>query len=588
MSEIALSIVSGTYNRLSHLKNMVQSVRTSIGVGIPYEIVLVDGGSTDSTIEWCKSQDNIVLIEQGELLGAVRAFNTGFEQARGKYVIAANDDIVFVDESLLCALVFMEDNPDVGCGCFWQDRGGKSWHIEYQPAIVDGKQVSHIYGQVAIYPRWLGNMVGWWGQYLHTYGGDNELTSHILEMGYKVRAVPCACIHDTQVEDELRKINNAAYKDPASAAGGGKSNTDSTTWGLKWTRNNRMCGPIVALSPTVPNPLEKGLRIFYIPIYEQGHPVQKRQKMGLRDALSEIGLVYEYDYTGVYNDKGAKYSVDLTFDLADVYKPDMFVFQVQSLEVYTADVIEELKREHPNAIFINWNGDYKPHNLLDVQYMALLKQFHLTGLVTTQIMDAYRVQGIPWFYWQIGYEESDAPPDGTTRDIVFLGNGYSDYRYALADFLGTMKEDGYSVGLYGSWPERYKPDGSTLYDFDAGCSLYRSALFAISDNQWGMEATGFVSNRLFQAMAAGGALFLQQHFDGMEELLGLRDGEHLVAWYDFDDLRSKIEYFMDHTDERVKIVREGTKEVLENHSFDVRVMELLDEMRVRGLWNLSP
>ena len=180
MEELMLSVVSGTFNRLVHMVNMVQSVRKSVGVGIPYEIVLVDGGSTDGTIEWCKTQSDIVLIEQGELRGAVEAFNAGFSAATGTYVIAANDDITFVDESLIYAIRFMQDNPDVGCGCFWQDRGGKGWHLEYMPAILEGRQISHIYGQVAIYPRWLGDRVGWWGDYLHTYGGDNELSCHIM------------------------------------------------------------------------------------------------------------------------------------------------------------------------------------------------------------------------------------------------------------------------------------------------------------------------------------------------------------------------------------------------------------------------
>ena len=57
-----ISLVSGTYNRLPLLKRMVASARQS-AADLPLEIVLVDGGSTDGTIAWCKSQPDIVLIE---------------------------------------------------------------------------------------------------------------------------------------------------------------------------------------------------------------------------------------------------------------------------------------------------------------------------------------------------------------------------------------------------------------------------------------------------------------------------------------------------------------------------------------------
>lgn len=593
-----ISIVSGTYNRLQYMKRMVDSVRRSIGVGIPYEIVLVDGGSTDGTIEFCETQSDIVLVRQGELLGAVKAFNAGFAAATGYYVVAANDDIEFVDESLICAVKFMQDNPDVGCGCFWQDRGGRDWHLEYMPAVLDGRQVSHIYGQVCIVPRWLGDAVGWWGDYLHTYGGDNELSCHVLELGYKVRAVPCACIHDFQLEDELRIHNAGVYKSPEYAARHGVPHTDSVTWGLHWTHKEGqykgMCGPVIKyVAETFNDTVPKMKRILYFPIYEPGYDIQKISKRGLRDALAEIGLVYEYDYMGVASVKGKKYCIDYTFDLATAWQPDLFVFQIQGLGEYTAEIMAELRSEHPSAIFVNWNGDYHPETLFDLQYMALLKHFHLTGLVTTQVREEYTRVGIPWFYWQIGYEESDAEPSPDTprHDVVFLANGYSTIRQELVMNLRSL--EGYDIGLYGSWPEKFKPNGSTLYDFGAGQKLYRAAKLAISDNQWGMDATGFVSNRLFQAMAAGsnrlfqamaagGVLLLQQRFGGME-LLGLRDSEHLVIWDDFEDLRDEIDYYMTHDDERVKIARTGTEEVLDNHSFDVRVMELLDEFRARGI-----
>ena len=203
-----ISVVTGTYNRLNYLKNMVESVRKSIGIGIPYEIVVVDGGSKDGTIDWCNKQFDIKFIQQGKLLGAVKAFNEGAYAAVGRYVILANDDIEFLDESILCALSFMQDNPTVGIGCFYQDRGNQPWYVDVMSAVLDGKPVTTYYGQVCIVPKWLGDKVGWWGNYLHTYGGDNELSCNVIEQGYKIEPVPCAHIHDTVAADALRIVNN--------------------------------------------------------------------------------------------------------------------------------------------------------------------------------------------------------------------------------------------------------------------------------------------------------------------------------------------------------------------------------------------
>ena len=59
-----VSYVTGTYNRLVFLKHMIDTFRKSIGTGLTYELILVDGGSTDGSIEWMKQQPDVVLIEQ--------------------------------------------------------------------------------------------------------------------------------------------------------------------------------------------------------------------------------------------------------------------------------------------------------------------------------------------------------------------------------------------------------------------------------------------------------------------------------------------------------------------------------------------
>ena len=176
-----ISIVSGTYNRLPYLKKMVFSVkRPLLNIhGFQYEIVLVDGGSTDGTQEWCRKQSHIRLIEHNELKGAIKAFNDGAYAATGKYVIMANDDIEFVENSILLAYAYMENNPDCGGGCFYQDRNGRDWHIESMPAVTKDKQQVHVpYAQVGIFPKWLGDHVGWWCR-------DEDFAQYLTQRDYK-------------------------------------------------------------------------------------------------------------------------------------------------------------------------------------------------------------------------------------------------------------------------------------------------------------------------------------------------------------------------------------------------------------------
>lgn len=553
-----LSIVSGTYNRLACLKRMVASVRASLGLGLEdYEIVLVDGGSTDGTIAWALSQPDVVLIQQGALLGAVKAFNAGCEAATGLYVVLANDDVEFVDYTLLAALSFMQDNPNVGIGALYQDRSGLDMHVERMPCVVDGKQEWLPYGQVCIVPKVLGDKVGWWGDYLHTYGGDNELSCRVYELGYKVEPVPGSGVHDLKLDDALRARNTSIN----TATG------ESQQWIDKWTRNG-LTGPVVRRDPVEPLAVPQQYRIMYLPIVERS--VQHSTRVGLNKALAKRGTVLEWDYMHK--------PADETVDAACCWDPALLVFQIQDPDSLSLATLKRLKANHPNATFVNWNGDYHPNNLYSDAYMTLMSQFDLAGFVTASVAERYEQFGINWFYWQIGYEEASIVPDSRSphHDVLFLGNGYSEARYALAHNLRSLA--GVDVGLYGYWPKCFAPNGHNLYDFDAGAALYAASKIAIGDSQW-PDAIGYTSNRLFQAMAAG-AFLLQQRFSGMQEYLGLAEGKHLACWTTLAELNDVVRYWLDpvRAEERAAIAEAGQAYVLEHHSFDVRVSELFERI----------
>lgn len=566
---IEVSIVSGTYNRLESLKRMVGSVRRSVGDFHHYEIVLVDGGSTDGTLDWCRLQKDVRLIEQGELLGAVKAFNAGAQAAAGRYVILANDDVYFIDESILNAVAFMDNNDQVGIGCFYQNRNGKDWHVEQMPAVgPDGKQCSAFYGQVCIVPKVLGDKVGWWGDYLRTYGGDNELSCQIYEAGYHVMPIRCSCIADMMINDGLREKNGG---DPLARSRQGVNHPDSAKWQQKWRRETGM-GPVISTQPKFEYRNERKLRILYMPLFEPGNTFQRLTKRGLRDSLQKKGMVVQWDYM--------RDGLDGLFDFAQAWQPDLFVFQIQNVNPFNTSVIRALKYEHSKATFVNWNGDYHPENFLDPAYISMMAEFDLVGMVTTMMADKYDKAGVKWFYWQIGYEESDAQPLPETPeyDVIYLGNCYNASRTLLGEFLVGLRSKGLRVGLYGTWPHSWA-SGANLYDFDDGQRLMCNSKLIISTQMY-PEGTGFVSNRLFQALASGGGMVLQQKFEGMEELIGVEVNKHLVEWESFEDLEAKIKTYLNADKSRTKIAKTGAKFALENCSFDARVTELFDRLGI--------
>lgn len=563
---IEVSIVAGTWNRLPLLQQMVYSVRKSAGA-ISYEIVLTDGGSTDGTLAWIKDEPDIRLIEHGELRGAIAAFNDASAIAIGHYVILSNDDIIYRGDSIRRAVDFMSAHPDVGIGLFYTNRNNKADHIAYMPAHhPDGSFTSVPYGGLSILPRWLGNKLNWWSlpKPARTYGGDCALCARAIEAGYPV--VPMeGCIVDEKIpHDELNRINNPPSSD---------DHPDTQVY-LKLFPRGPELGHTVELE-VQPAPL----RILYAPIYEHKHKIQHTQKRGLRRALQRIGLVREIDY--------AELGPERILVEAEAWQPDMVLTQLHYPEPFTPDHALKLRELLPNALLVNWNGDtynMAIHPDFGEAYCELLRHFDLHTVVNASAIPDYERANVRAAWWQIGYEPDGVghAPDANTpaHDVVFMGTGYSDQRQA---FGTSLKKLPYRVGVYGDyWP--FRTNGQTLYDFKRGCQLYRNARIAVGDSEWGHAARGFVSNRPFQAMAAGGCLMLQQEFDGCEELLHLVSGRHLVLWSDFGDLRKKIDYWLDpaHELERRAIAARGQSEVLINHSFEARVKTLMGILRALG------
>lgn len=562
-----LSVVTGTYNRLPYLTRMMQSVRDTLPASLPYDFVICDGGSTDGTLEWLREQTDVTVIEHGELKGAIRAFTDAGMAATGEFTILANDDITFEPGAILRALAYLESQPNCGAVAVADDRPAPGYEnvsgykVQTMTArTARGTPVSVPYAQVGLYRTWLMQHVGVWGAddpmmgQGKTYGADNWLTARILEQGYSVDAVEGVHVNDLIPNDALREHNyRVEQKNPSVYY---KAYPD---------------GPLMADTPQLDNPQREHLRILYAPVFDPGYPHQRQTKRGLREALQRVGLVYEWDYL-------REPTPGLAAHVAD-WQPHLVLLQIGVGAISEADLVAA-RIISPEAVFVNWYGDVYADYLLSAPILSIARHVDLQLTVNASVIDEYTKHGIRAAYWQVAWEPVDEDhliqsiPAVARHDVVFLGNAYTPIRKALGDTLQSMP--GVNVGLYGfGW--RF-PSGDTLYNFTAGAALYRNARIAIGDNQYANER-GFVSNRVFEALAHG-AFLLHQRVEGLEALTGLQDGVHYVAWDGIEDLQRRIKHWLQPKNEakRRQIAEAGMAFVREQHNFDARVRQLFNEL----------
>lgn len=109
-----ISVVIPTYNHESYVYDSVMSVVSQST--LPLEIIIVDDGSTDKTVEICRKislQYPFVHIFEQENKGAHNAINRGVGLARGKYIAILNSDDLFLSHKLETCAELIEKNPNV-------------------------------------------------------------------------------------------------------------------------------------------------------------------------------------------------------------------------------------------------------------------------------------------------------------------------------------------------------------------------------------------------------------------------------------------------------------------------------------------
>lgn len=229
MSGPAISVVICTRNREHCLATAMQSVVDQTVAPDRFELIVVDNASTDRTSETVRrftSHPNVRYEFEGEP-GLCRARNTGWQRARGRYVIYLDDDTVARPGWLQAALAGFALDPRIGViggrvDPIW--KGARpSWlsddvalsltivNWSEEPKWIDDLRREWVVGANMAVPRSVLEEVGGFEIGLDRVGtrmlssGDVFLTKRILQRGYRCLYEPRMAVGHLVPQSRLTK-----------------------------------------------------------------------------------------------------------------------------------------------------------------------------------------------------------------------------------------------------------------------------------------------------------------------------------------------------------------------------------------------
>ena len=219
------SIVIPTYNRKPILEKCLKALEVqslSQDVVTDYEIVLVDDGSTDGTLEWLstsKEEFPHVRIFEQEHMGPAAARNLGVEKAKG-------DTIIFIDSDLVVTETFLQAHADALTE--GQEKLGSDRFFTYGAVIntanfdnptsepyklTDYSAAFFATGNVAIPKHWL-EKAGLFDTGFQLYGWEDlELGVRLKNLGLKLIKCPKAVGYHWHPAFDLDQIPNLIDKE---------------------------------------------------------------------------------------------------------------------------------------------------------------------------------------------------------------------------------------------------------------------------------------------------------------------------------------------------------------------------------------
>ena len=204
VAPVFFSVVIPTYNRKPILEKCLLAMEAQTlpeDGAIAYEVVVVDDGSTDGTVEWLRQNaaqfPHVRLFEQNHL-GPAAARNLGLQQAKGDVIVFIDSDLVVTSQFLRAHAIALQDGEkQLGSDrLFTYGRVINTCNFDNPTSepykVTDFSAAYFATGNVAIARKWL-DAAGFFDTRFQLYGWEDlELGVRLKKLGLKLIKCPAA------------------------------------------------------------------------------------------------------------------------------------------------------------------------------------------------------------------------------------------------------------------------------------------------------------------------------------------------------------------------------------------------------------
>ncbi|GJD60448.1 glycosyltransferase [Methylobacterium frigidaeris] len=181
----------------------------------PYEVIVVDDGSTDKTKQLSSYVDGIKIIRNEAGLGFIGACNKGAESAEGEYVVFLNNDteptIGWLDELLDSftifdkvglagsKLVYPDGTLQEAGGIVW--GSGNPWNYgrsqnPHEPRFAYSREADYLSGAAIMLPKLVWDEIGGFStEFMPAYFEDTDLAFKVRAHGFKTYYVASSVVY---------------------------------------------------------------------------------------------------------------------------------------------------------------------------------------------------------------------------------------------------------------------------------------------------------------------------------------------------------------------------------------------------------